>query len=575
MLLVNDNNLQRRKRSPAFTGSVLAHAALVFILASQPAYVSVRKTPSVRRSVLLLRLQDYRPKSSAGASSSSGAGALAASQVRQPAAGQGAGLHFERQQAVTDQNIAQDLAESASAAGPEHHRLFELPPTHRVDPVKQTLVQFDVPPDVQLKHDVPLPNALLWMDQPVPPPFRKRFVAPPVRQMPKVAANLPAAPSLLAPNQEVTIADVKLASAVLNGTRKLILPPSKTAPIRSAAAQPVIESPQIILPDPSATNVTPLISLPDTPVRSDQIVVLPPANQIAAASGSDRSGSGSGNHGEAPGAGDGKGNHSGGIGGANSGLGTDNSSSGQGAALGMGAGEGGAGTSAAAGSGAASNGGTGNQPGGGSGTGASGAGNSAGSGSGSGLAGTGTGAGKGGAGSGTGVSGSGTGATGSAGNVGDYSRGLTRITLPKDGKFGVVVLGSSPSSPYPESVGSLPGKMVYTVYLKVGLKKSWMLQYCLPRSVEQSHSAAPLDAPYPFLMMRPDQITDDNSDYILVHGMINLEGRFDELAMIFPQELPQKDLLMSSLKLWAFRPASRDGEPTAVEVLLVIPKESE
>jgi hypothetical protein len=442
--------------------------------------------------------------------------------------------------------------------------------------VKQTLVQFDVPPDIQLKQEVPLPTALLWMNQPVPP-MRKRFVAPPVRELQKVAANLPAAPSLTAPNQEITVADYKLASAVLNGTRKLILPPAKTAPIRSASAQPAIEAPQIILPDPSATNVTPLISLPDVAVRSDQIVVLPPANQIAA-SGSAGSGSGSGNHGEVRGGGNGKGNE--GNSALNWGSGPDRNSEGQGGGVGTGAGNGNAATSTGIGAGAGSNVGTGNGPG-GSGDGSSGGGNGVG-GAGTGGAGTGNGTGAGagsgaGGGAGTGSSGSGLGGngTGSTGTVGDYPRGLTRISLPKDGKFGVVVLGSSPSSPYPESVGSLSGKMVYTVYLKVGLKKSWMLQYCLPRTVEQTHSAAPLDAPYPFLMMRPDQITDDNSDYILVHGMINVEGRFDELAMIFPQELPQKDLLMSSLKLWAFRPASRDGEPTAVEVLLVIPKESE
>lgn len=240
------------------------HVALVLILLSQGTYVPARKAPPPRtRSVLLLRLQDYQPKSSPGA------GSLSASQSRQSVAGQGAGagVHFQRPRTAEEENLAENVAASDSDPGPEHHRAFELPPVHRVDPVKQTLVQFDVPPEVKLKQEVPLPTALLWMDQPVPPRFRKRFVAPPVQQLPKVAANMPAAPSLVAPNQEVTVADYKLASAVLNGTRKLILPPAKTAPLRSASAQPAIQAPQIILPDPSATNVTPLISLPDAPVR--------------------------------------------------------------------------------------------------------------------------------------------------------------------------------------------------------------------------------------------------------------------------------------------------------------------
>ena len=38
--------------------------------------------------------------------------------------------------------------------------------------------------------------------------------------------------------------------------------------------------------------------------------------------------------------------------------------------------------------------------------------------------------------------------------------GFTRLTLPKDGKFGVVVQGYAGAVPYPESVGALSGKVV-------------------------------------------------------------------------------------------------------------------
>jgi hypothetical protein len=121
------------------------------------------------------------------------------------------------------------------------------------------------------------------------------------------------------------------------------------------------------------------------------------------------------------------------------------------------------------------------------------------------------------------------------------------------------------------------GKMVYTVYLRVGLRKKWILQYCLPKDVEQRiktrGSATPLDAPWPFLILRPDQLSASGEEYVLVHGMITSEGHFDQLAMIFPEELERKDLLISSLKKWEFRPSSRDGVPTTVEVLLIIPRE--
>ncbi len=182
------------------------------------------------------------------------------------------------------------------------------------------------------------------------------------------------------------------------------------------------------------------------------------------------------------------------------------------------------------------------------------------------------------AGQGAGDSNSGDG-LGSRDGLGNGTAGLTRINLPKDGKFGVVVLGSADSARYPESAGALGGKVVYTVYLKVGLRKSWILQYCLPKTSEKKipvkARATPLDAPWPFLIMRPDRWSDSDPTYIMVHGMLTEAGQFDQLAMVFPEELEKKDFLLHSLKLWAFRPASRDGEPTAVEVLLIIPREPE
>jgi hypothetical protein len=155
--------------------------------------------------------------------------------------------------------------------------------------------------------------------------------------------------------------------------------------------------------------------------------------------------------------------------------------------------------------------------------------------------------------------------------------GLTRIALPKDGKFGVVVSGAAGSTPYPESVGALSGKVVYTVYLKVGLRKNWILQYCLPQAAGSARkgTATSLDAPWPFLMLRLDRLSNFDPDYIMIHGMLTSAGQFDRLAMLFPAELEQRDLLLNSLKLWAFRPASRDGEPIAVEVLLIIPRQTE
>jgi hypothetical protein len=72
-------------------------------------------------------------------------------------------------------------------------------------------------------------------------------------------------------------------------------------------------------------------------------------------------------------------------------------------------------------------------------------------------------------------------------------------------------------------------------------------------------------------MMRPDQGSASDPDYMILHGMITAAGRFDQLAVIFPADYAQKELLVSSLKLWEFRPAARDGVPVPVEVLLIVP----
>ena len=53
------------------------------------------------------------------------------------------------------------------------------------------------------------------------------------------------------------------------------------------------------------------------------------------------------------------------------------------------------------------------------------------------------------------------------------------------------------------------------------------------------------------------------------------EGRFDHLALLFPTKLQNADLLMRALKQWLFRPATRDGTPTEVEILLIIPNQVE
>ena len=455
-------------------------------------------------------------------------------------------------------------AEAAAPIKPvavQERHPFQLPPQTHVQPVTQTIVQMDLPPQILLKHTIPLPTVVLWNQTKPAPPMRKQFVAPPAKKIATMPQSLPVAVALDPPNQEIEVANVNVAASILNNVPKVVLPPSVASPVSSPGEERAKEIPQIGLASSSQPSAANLISLPNTPLRSANLLGIPPVNQISpndvAKAGSSAGDGAPGNahqgSGELGAAGDSGAGVSGkqgtGNGGASSGLHAGSlTGAGPGGADKM-AGLAGAGSAA----GAASAGGAGRA-----------------------TASTSTG--------GTGTAALGNGAdgrkagsgNGSDADLGSGVAGLTRINLPKDGKFGVVVLGSSTSSRYPQVAGALSGKVVYTVYLRVGLRKNWILQYCLPKTVEKGKgTAVAIDAPWPFLIMRPDRWSASDPDYIMVHGMLTAAGRFDQLAMVFPEELDNKDLLLNSLKLWDFRPASRDGEPTAVEVLLIIPREVE
>ena len=75
------------------------------------------------------------------------------------------------------------------------------------------------------------------------------------------------------------------------------------------------------------------------------------------------------------------------------------------------------------------------------------------------------------------------------------------ITLPKDGHFSAIIIGDSIQDEFPETAGVWDGRMAYTVYLHVGLSRSWVLQYSLPRPTDSSQGA-----PSPVLKL-PGRIT--------------------------------------------------------------------
>lgn len=156
------------------------------------------------------------------------------------------------------------------------------------------------------------------------------------------------------------------------------------------------------------------------------------------------------------------------------------------------------------------------------------------------------------------------------------SPATTQITLPKDGQFGAVVVGESLGEQYPELNSVWSGRLAYTVFLHVGLAHSWILQYSLPRTneAESAGAIARLEAPWPYSIVRPNfpaGAADGNT--IMVHGFVNLSGRFEGLNVIFPPQFQQTEFVLRSLQNWQFRPAGQNQQPERVEILLIIPGE--
>jgi hypothetical protein len=158
----------------------------------------------------------------------------------------------------------------------------------------------------------------------------------------------------------------------------------------------------------------------------------------------------------------------------------------------------------------------------------------------------------------------------------------TRIVHPGNGVFDVVVQSSALDG-IPESPGILTGRPIYSVYLNVGTRREWILQYAIPGrdpygaqhnwAVVRLESTSPLSPPYPRVTLLPPLRKRPASSYVMIHGFLNGSGRFEDLKVIGPAGAEERPAIAAVLGEWEFRPASQDGAPVRVEVLLAIPSE--
>jgi hypothetical protein len=364
-----------------------------------------------------------------------------------------------------------------------------------------TLIQPDINQVTPSVLKTPVPVVVMW----TPPERPIEKIVPPPPQ-PAITTNV--RPSLATPNHEIQVSSLELSSTSFV-SQAIPIHASTTSPI----AVPGVQVPQLALTaSSSSAQPTPatVLSVSDV-IPTQGVVALPPANQTAAASGSDSFMPGRSESGAEAGDEKNAGKHNGDSTGANSG---DSS-----------------GHSDQAASGRQSAGGNGNL-----------------AGANSGLQ--------------SGVS-SGDGPS------------VTRITHPRDGHFSVVVVGDSVADDYPAAADMWADRLAYTVYLHVGDERNWILQYSLPQTHLATASSARPDAPWPYVIVKPHLGGDSDTDALLVHGFIDRDGKFQKLTIIYPVQLPQAQFVLSALQQWQFRPAAQSGKATAIEVLLIIPEESE
>jgi hypothetical protein len=412
----------------------------------------------------------------------------------------------------------------------------------RLLPARQTLVQPDVPKNVVLPDKTPIPLVVLWSANKVP----VTRMVPPLPQMPAVST---VQPSLETPLPEEKLADLKLSSTAFTHPVPMP-PPSTTSPIVVHGPEETKKAPETTSKQTEKPTPARVVSLSDVRVPEGKVAV-PVANQSAAKSppgslvpgvlqnptasgtgdsasknGQAASGKGAGDH---PGAKDDKAAGNNGAGhGADQAKTSGNSDSGQKSSTSSSAPSGSGNNSSAPGQVAAQ---------------------------------TGT------------VAGAEGSAFGSGSNAGQP--GAVHISLPRDGQFGAVIVGGASADKYPETAELWSGRLASTVYLHVGLRKSWILQYALPRLAPAALTGTShLDAPWPFEIVRPNLDTADlDSDALILHGFVNKDGRFEKLEVVFPPQFTQAPMVVNVLKEWQFRPARQDGNFVPVEVLLIIPDE--
>jgi hypothetical protein len=156
---------------------------------------------------------------------------------------------------------------------------------------------------------------------------------------------------------------------------------------------------------------------------------------------------------------------------------------------------------------------------------------------------------------------------------------VTRIQHPSNGNFEVVIMQSAVRDDLADLGSMLTGNPVYSVYLRVGDQKEWLLEYCVPaRENVQANAyevniddAGVITPPYPISTVIPNSILGQPiAKYIVLHGFLTETGY---LRGVKAPDTSNRQILqfLALLGEWRFRPALRNKKPIVIEVLLVVP----
>jgi hypothetical protein len=397
---------------------------------------------------------------------------------------------------------------------------LELPAIKAAETASAAVLQPEVLPKPVLRPPT-LPPLAFWARQEAPKPRRDEVRVPGRTEEATLQPVLAAPPVLAVPNKELNLGDRNVATTPSVASASLPVAPSATAPVRDSSSDPRNGT-----YDRAAGQYANVISLSAEPIRPGEVVNVPPGSTGLRSQGGG-AGQLEGRNGESaePGAGLQK---RPGAGAEATGVSSGGSSQ-EGRSTRMSAG----GPAAAAQSGSptpgalANNATKGPSPG-----------------------------------------------TAAAGG----SDAFTRIMHPPNGNFDVVVTQSTVGGDLPGIPTRLSGSPVYTVYLRVGDVKEWVLAFCLPAAKPTQNSryevyiedSAPLSAPYPIRTTIPQaMIGQPRSAALVFRGTLTAEGAFRNLEPSEPGSTSSR--IAAALAEWQFRPARKNNSATEIQVALIIP----